>query len=341
MSGSDGSRLVTVITPTYQHERYIADCIQSVVRQTYPNWEQIIIDDGSTDGTPEAVHQFADARIRYVRQEHKGIWQLAKTYNRALDLARGDLIAILEGDDFYHPSKLARLVPLMSEGIVLAYGQTALVAAGKVLEATIPDARMHRRFGMSALSNQPVGAATKVMLQGGLVPTFPCSVIVSRSALESLGGFQYVEGLGTVDFPTFLTLSLAGRFAYLPEVVAYWRRHEWSQAWTNNDEMMRTEEAFARRFLEEHGAQLHITGRSRAEFERAWIGSRALTGFRTGRRYLVERRWPDARRRFAAALRTRSPVLFLAALAGYAASWIGKDLEGVAKMAGRTHFRRH
>jgi glycosyltransferase involved in cell wall biosynthesis len=87
--------LVTVITPTYNHEQYIRACIESVLSQTYPKWEQVIVDDGSTDKTPEIIGSYKDKRIRYVRQENVGIFRLPETYNRALAAARGELIAML------------------------------------------------------------------------------------------------------------------------------------------------------------------------------------------------------------------------------------------------------
>jgi len=77
-----GHPLVSIITPTYNHERFIAQCIESALAQTYPHWEQIIIDDGSTDRTAEIVARYDDERIIYVRQANQGIWRLAETYNK-------------------------------------------------------------------------------------------------------------------------------------------------------------------------------------------------------------------------------------------------------------------
>ncbi|MGB7570995.1 MAG: glycosyltransferase family 2 protein, partial [Methanothrix sp.] len=73
---------------------------------TYVAWEQIIIDDGSSDQTGEIILKYNDDRIKYIRQEHKGIWRLSEAYNQALQLSNGDYIAILEGDDFWPPNKL-------------------------------------------------------------------------------------------------------------------------------------------------------------------------------------------------------------------------------------------
>src|ERR1700690_1726677 len=115
--------LVSVVTPTYNHERFIGPCIESLLGQSYPDWEQIIIDDGSTDDTGKIVSTYRDSRIRYHSQANQGPFELAKTYNRALALARGELIAILEGDDYWPANKLATLIPaFQDEAVVLAYG---------------------------------------------------------------------------------------------------------------------------------------------------------------------------------------------------------------------------
>ncbi len=58
--------LVSIITPTYNHENFISECLESVLAQSYANWEQIVIDDGSTDRTAKIVSQFKDDRIKYI-----------------------------------------------------------------------------------------------------------------------------------------------------------------------------------------------------------------------------------------------------------------------------------
>jgi len=69
---------VTIITPTYNHEKFIGQCIESVLAQTYPHWEQIIIDDGSIDHTREVVLRYRDNRIKYVYQENLGILEAGR-----------------------------------------------------------------------------------------------------------------------------------------------------------------------------------------------------------------------------------------------------------------------
>jgi len=107
------SPLVSIISPTYNHEKYIAECILSAQSQTYTYWEMLVVDDGSTDLTLSIARSFAekDPRIRVFTQKNVGIFRLAETYNFALSQANGKYIAVLEGDDVWLPEKLALQVP--------------------------------------------------------------------------------------------------------------------------------------------------------------------------------------------------------------------------------------
>lgn len=122
----------SIITPPYHHAPFLAQCIESVLGQTFQSWEQIIIDDGSTDGTGDVAQRYRDPRVRYVRQRNLGLARLPETDNRALSLCRTSLIAILEGDDYWPPDKLEALVPAFEDpAVVLAYGVTEVVGEGR------------------------------------------------------------------------------------------------------------------------------------------------------------------------------------------------------------------
>lgn len=97
---------VSIISPTYNHEGFIADCIESVLRQTSRNWEMIIIDDGSTDETDQTVNPYcADPRVKYISQENKG---LSAARNREMKTSNGGYIQFLDADDLIHNEKLER-----------------------------------------------------------------------------------------------------------------------------------------------------------------------------------------------------------------------------------------
>ncbi len=99
--------LVSVIMPAYNHERYVGEAIESVLNQTFTDFEFIIINDGSTDSTDEIVRGYKDTRIRYYTQENM---DAPNTINRGINLSNGKYISIIKSDDIYHPDRLAVLV---------------------------------------------------------------------------------------------------------------------------------------------------------------------------------------------------------------------------------------
>ena len=105
--------LVSVIMPTFNSEKYVKNAIDSVLAQSYDNWEMVVVDDNSTDGTYELVKSMCkvDSRIRVYRHEvNKGAGP-ARTW--ALEIAKGRFIAYLDGDDVWHPQKLQLQVGFM------------------------------------------------------------------------------------------------------------------------------------------------------------------------------------------------------------------------------------
>ena len=112
--------LVSIIMPSWNTGRFIAESIQSVINQTYRNWELIIVDDCSTDDTDAVVAAFSDTRIRYLKNvKNSGA---AVTRNRAMREAKGEWIAFLDSDDLWAPEKLAKQIGFMKEhGYVFSY----------------------------------------------------------------------------------------------------------------------------------------------------------------------------------------------------------------------------
>ena len=98
------SPLISIIIPAYNHEMFVADAINSVLNQSFADFEIIVIDDGSTDNTLAEIKKIDDPRIRLFHQTNIGA---AKTINRGIDLSHGQYITILNSDDMYHPERLA------------------------------------------------------------------------------------------------------------------------------------------------------------------------------------------------------------------------------------------
>ena len=218
--------LVSIITPTYNHEKFIGTCIESVLKQTYQNWEMIIIDDGSTDKTSVVVAKYTDDRIKYVKQENLGIWKLNETYNKALEMSKGDLIAILEGDDAWPNFKLEEQVKIFEKNnVVLSWGR----------KNNINDKNEVIAFDLQSLKNF-INMPQEEIMRNLIIENFlqPCTVIIDKNALLSIGGFLQDKNAPFVDYTTFLELSLKGRFYPLDRVLGYWRKHK-SQVTTTNE----------------------------------------------------------------------------------------------------------
>ncbi|MFD2100206.1 glycosyltransferase family 2 protein [Flagellimonas iocasae] len=105
--------MVSIITPVFNSQKYISECITSVINQTYDNWEHILIDDCSTDGSDEIIKNFSkiDKRIKYYALERNGGAGVAR--NKAIELAKGRYIAFLDSDDLWTPDKLERQIEFM------------------------------------------------------------------------------------------------------------------------------------------------------------------------------------------------------------------------------------
>lgn len=106
--------LVSIITPSYNTAKYIADTINSVLKQTYTNWEMIIVDDCSTDNTDDVVKAYlGDTRIRYLKNEKNSGAAISRNY--ALRVAKGKWVAFLDSDDTWAPEKLEKQVSFMEQ----------------------------------------------------------------------------------------------------------------------------------------------------------------------------------------------------------------------------------
>ena len=119
-------KLVSVIIPVYNVEKYIAQTIQSVLKQTYSRFELLIIDDGSPDRSIEICQQFADPRITIISQPNRG---LAGARNTGIRHAQGDYLAFLDGDDLWEPEKLAQHIEHLEHApqVGVSFSRSALI----------------------------------------------------------------------------------------------------------------------------------------------------------------------------------------------------------------------
>ena len=215
--------LVSIITLTYNHEKFICDCIESVLKQTYSNWELIILDDGSSDGTYSECQRYAekDSRIFLDTQKNKGLNNIGYSYNYCLKKCQGEYIAILEGDDFWDEYKLEKSIhKLVQEKSILLYGRSYLYTMPNGVFDTIPKIE---KYNENSLVNNPPGAFYDIYLLNSIIPT--ATVIIKRLALIKIGGFIQPNDMSVVDYATILKLIPYGSFSFLNEPLSFYRIH--------------------------------------------------------------------------------------------------------------------
>lgn len=136
--------LVSIIMPSYNAERYIAQSIESVMAQTYQNWELLITDDGSIDKSVEIVREYCkkDGRIDLLVNEHKGI---SETRNASITRAKGRFVAFLDSDDIWKKEKLEKQVGFMLEkNVAFTYSSYEVIdSQGNIKKLVKDDGVMH------------------------------------------------------------------------------------------------------------------------------------------------------------------------------------------------------
>ena len=169
-----GQPLISVIIPAYNAAATIEAAIQSVLHQTYPHRELIVVDDGSVDGTAERVHAFGD-RVRYVHQEHRGP---GAARNRGIAEARGTFVALLDADDLWLPQKLERQLAVLQHEPALDVVQCSAYLVNDALEVVaVGRCRPGRATYLDALFFRSL-------------PALASTLLARKRCLEDIGGFS-------------------------------------------------------------------------------------------------------------------------------------------------------
>ncbi len=206
--------LVSVIMPAYNGERYIKQAIESVLTQTYPHWELIVVDDGSTDNTAEIVSSYKDQRIVYVFQENRG---QAATLNRGLNIARGEFITTLDVDDWFTPNSLYERAMFLdtSPQYDVVYGDGIFCDK---------DGNQLKRFS-ELRSGDVTGDVFDVMLSNSFFGT-GANVMVRKRALEQ-NHIRYDESIvWCQDYDLYLRLAEKCKFGYVDSSMVWYRLHQ-------------------------------------------------------------------------------------------------------------------
>jgi glycosyltransferase involved in cell wall biosynthesis len=262
---------VSILTPAYDVARFVGAAVDSVLAQDFPDWEMIVVDDGSRDGTAAVVAERRDPRIRLIAQENAGV---SAARSRAMAEARGEAILFLDADDWLAPDALTRLLAALARApeAVGAYGGYAVMAE----DARPDDAPLRRKAGPF-----PSGDLLETLLVENLFANGG-QVLLRREAVRQAGPFLPQLRYGE-DWEYWIRLSLQGPWAVAPGAapILYLRQ----RAGSAYHRMARDPAAFAPAMLAIWGnpALEARLGRSRflaiqrrAEAENAWIVGREL-----------------------------------------------------------------
>jgi glycosyltransferase involved in cell wall biosynthesis len=199
---------VSVIVPTYNSAHFLSAAIQSVLAQSYRDFELIVVDDGSRDHTPRVVASFGD-RVRYLRQENAGV---SVARNRGIAESSGRYVAFLDADDTWMPSKLQRQRDALEAEPTRRLCYSAFEVVDEKLSAI--EIRRSRRQG-SALED--------LLTRGNVVGSI-CTVMCERALIDEVGGFD-VTLSQCADWDLWIRIAARTEFIYLDEPLATYRQH--------------------------------------------------------------------------------------------------------------------
>lgn len=233
--------LVSVIIPNYNYAAYLGQAIDSVLGQSYPSVEVLVVDDGSTDGSEAVLRGYGD-RIRWFRQSRQGV---SAARNRGIQESRGDLIAFLDADDLWRPEKLTRQVELLRDpqvGMVFC-GLQRIDAAGRLLEISVEG------HGGQVLKDI-------ALLRWPGAPGIGSTALIRKACLDRVGGCD-PELSTSADWDLWRRLACHYELAMVPEPLICYRMHEGSMH--RNVECFERDmlRAFSRAFLDPAASAIH------------------------------------------------------------------------------------
>lgn len=221
------SPLVTVVIPSYNHEKYVKNAIESVFDQCYTLVELIVIDDGSIDGSPKIISELSKKySFDFIARDNKG---LAKTLNEGINLAKGKYICFLASDDYYLPNRIESAVHVLERS---DEGVFAACCDGLIVNG---DGKLVAKFG-EKFPRPLIGGIYKNMLIGNWLPALGMTY-----KLCVLRRYMFDENFRVEDYSLYLKMfsKEGGRLIYQKELGFAYRWHATNSS--KNREIMNAE----------------------------------------------------------------------------------------------------
>jgi glycosyltransferase involved in cell wall biosynthesis len=204
-----GTAKISVVVPAYNQAAYLGEAIQSVLNQTWPDFELVIVNDASPDDTSEIVSRFNDPRIKYI--VHGSNRGLAATRNTGIHATTGDVIALLDGDDLFHPEKLAVHLEFLKDHPEVAVSYNGRYELN------------HSACTIRELIRPPLRVSLSDLVLG--FPFAPSDIVFRRNILSKAGFFDEKFVFVGEDLDMICRIALAGfEFASVDRALSYRRR---------------------------------------------------------------------------------------------------------------------
>jgi len=198
---------VSVIIPTYNRSQFVCETVESVLSQTYKDFEIIVIDDGSTDGTKDVLAHYSD-QIKYIYQQNQGV---GAARNKGITEARGEYLAFIDDDDLWLPEKLEKQVEYMDN-----HPDVAFVSTGTyVIDVDGNDVAKWQKYESSRQTFES-------LVEDNFI--FNLTVLLRKNCFENVGGFDTRLAISQ-DYDLWLRLAKRYKFAYLDFYSAKYREH--------------------------------------------------------------------------------------------------------------------
>lgn len=271
MAAAPEGPLVSVVTPVYNGAEYLEECIESVVAQTYPHWEYTVVDNASTDATPEIVERFAsrDSRIRHLRFDE--LVPANVNHNRAFEAisAESEFCKVVQADDWLYHECLERMV-----GVAARSDEVSLVGAYRLWDREVDLVGLP--YTQEVVSGRDV---LRQSLLGGPYVTGAPTALLYRARLVRERTPFYEEDLAHADTEAAYWMLTRGDFGYVHQVLTFARRQ--AGAWMQWADVVSTFVPENLRFLLRYGPEAlteeEFRDRLRLELRRyAWFHVRQV-----------------------------------------------------------------
>jgi glycosyltransferase involved in cell wall biosynthesis len=203
---------VSVVMPAYNHERFVGETIASVLGQSFEDFELVIVDDGSTDGTAEVIHSFSDPRIRYHHQHNEDAFN---ALNKGMALSRGRYLSILNSDDLYTPTRLQVLHDACESGARFVFTDVEPIddRGESLADTPHPWNAWHQ-------GNREFYFAKRELYRGFLHGNYmvtTSNIFITRELFDTVGGFAPIRYLHDYDYLFRLLLVAEPQTRYLDD----------------------------------------------------------------------------------------------------------------------------